>query len=183
MAVAVRALDNTGIAFGAATPLAAGLTQPLIVCVTEYEPAVVTVIDAVVAPLLHNNAPVVPVAVNTELPQLLVTFTTGVAGIAFTVKTAAFEFTEPLLLVQTARNCLLLSPIAVANDSVLLVAPEIFVQVPLVFTCHCTVGAGLPVAAEVKLAFAPAHLVCDEGCVVTTTACEPLPVENTTSTK
>jgi hypothetical protein len=32
---------------------------------------VVTVIDAVVAPVLHNNVPVVPVAVNTELPQLL----------------------------------------------------------------------------------------------------------------
>ena len=40
-------------------------------------PAVVTVIDDVVAPLLHNNAPVVPVAANTELPQLLVTVTVG----------------------------------------------------------------------------------------------------------
>jgi hypothetical protein len=54
----------------------------------------------------------------------------------------------------------LLSPIAVANDKVLFVAPEIFVHVPLVFSCHCTVGAGLPVAAEVKLTLVPAHLDC-----------------------
>ena len=38
-------------------------------------------IDAVVAPLLHNNVPVAPVAVNTELPQLSVTETVG-AGTA-----------------------------------------------------------------------------------------------------
>ena len=143
----------------------------------------VTVIDVVVAALLHNNVPVVPVAVNTELPQLFTTLTPGVEGLAFTVKTAALEFTEPLLLVHTARYCLLLSPMAVVNDKVLFVAPEILVHVPFVFTCHCTVGAGLPVAADVKLTFAPAHFDCDEGCVVIATACVPLPVENTTSTK
>ena len=37
--------------------------------------------DVVVAPLLHNKAPVVPVAVNTELPQLLTTVTTGTATV------------------------------------------------------------------------------------------------------
>jgi hypothetical protein len=37
----------------------------------------------VVAPLLHNNIPLTPVAVNTELPQLFVTPTEGVAGISF----------------------------------------------------------------------------------------------------
>jgi hypothetical protein len=42
---------------------------------------VVTVIDVVVAPLLHNKVPVVPVAVNTELPQLLTTDTPGADGI------------------------------------------------------------------------------------------------------
>ena len=36
-------------------------------------------IDVFVAPVLHNNEPVTPVAVNTELPQLFTTFTTGVA--------------------------------------------------------------------------------------------------------
>ena len=37
--------------------------------------------DDVVAALLHNNVPVVPVAVSTELPQLFVTVTVG-AGTA-----------------------------------------------------------------------------------------------------
>ena len=40
-------------------------------------PAVVTVMEAVVAPLLHNKVPVKPEAVNTEFPQLLVTDTAG----------------------------------------------------------------------------------------------------------
>ncbi len=44
-------------------------------------PAVVTVIDGVVALLLHNNVPVAVVD-NVEVPsQLLTTVTTGVAGI------------------------------------------------------------------------------------------------------
>ena len=48
-----------------------------------YVPAVVTVIDAVVAPVLHNKDPVNPEAVNTELPQLLTTPTIGADGIVF----------------------------------------------------------------------------------------------------
>src|SRR6185295_5280956 len=67
-----------GIACGAATPLPEGLVHPFTVCVTEYVPAVVTVIDEVVAPLLHNKEPVNDVAVNIELPQLSTTVTTGV---------------------------------------------------------------------------------------------------------
>ena len=43
----------------------------------------VTVINVVVAPLLHNNDPVNPEAVNTELPQLLATDTEGADGIGF----------------------------------------------------------------------------------------------------
>ena len=72
-----------GIAFGAAVPLPAGLVHPFTVCVTVYVPAVVTVIDEVVAPLLHNNDPVNPEAVNTELPQLLTTVTVGAATVEF----------------------------------------------------------------------------------------------------
>jgi hypothetical protein len=72
-----------GIAFGAATPLPEGLVQPFTVWVTEYVPAVVTVMDEVVAPLLHNKEPVNDVAVNIELPQLSTTDTVGAAGIAF----------------------------------------------------------------------------------------------------
>ena len=47
-----------GIACGAATPLPEGLVQPFTVCMTVYVPAVVTVMDEVVAPLLHNRSPV-----------------------------------------------------------------------------------------------------------------------------
>ena len=72
-----------GIAFGAAIPLPEELVQPFNVCVTEYVPAVVTVIDEVVAPLLHNKEPVKDVAVNVELPQLSTTDTVGADGIAF----------------------------------------------------------------------------------------------------
>ena len=43
---------------GAATPLPEGLVQPFTVWVTVYVPAVVTVIDEVVAPLVHNRSPV-----------------------------------------------------------------------------------------------------------------------------
>jgi hypothetical protein len=45
-----------------------------------YVPAVGTVIEAVVAPVDHNNAD--PVALNTEFPQLLVNVTTGADGTA-----------------------------------------------------------------------------------------------------
>ena len=72
----------SGIAFGAATPVPGALVQPSTVAVTEYVPATVTVIDEVVAPVFHDKLPVAVVD-NTELPQLLDTLTTGVAGIAF----------------------------------------------------------------------------------------------------
>lgn len=39
--------------------------------------------------------------------------------------------------------------------------------VPLVLACHCTVGAGLPLAAAVKTAVCPALTVNGTGCVVT----------------
>ena len=72
-----------GIAFGAAIPLPEGLVQPFNVCVTEYVPAVVTVIDEVVAPLLHNNEPLNEPAVNVELPQSSITDTVGADIFAF----------------------------------------------------------------------------------------------------
>ena len=43
----------------------------------------VTVIAAVVSPVLHRSDPVNPEAVNTELPQLLATDTAGADGIGF----------------------------------------------------------------------------------------------------
>lgn len=43
---------------GAATAFAAALVQPFTVCFTENVPAVFTVIDGVVAPLLQRREPV-----------------------------------------------------------------------------------------------------------------------------
>ena len=122
-------------------------------------------IDAVVAPVLHSKVPVVPVAFKTELPQLLVTPTVGVTGIAFTVNAAPSELAVPALLLHTARYCLPLSAIVVANVYVALVAPVIFDHVVPLPDCHCTVGAGLPLADEVKLTLAPSHFVCEDGLV------------------
>src|SRR5688572_27156608 len=123
--------------------------------------------DGVIAPLLHNNVPVVPVAVKTEFPQLFVTVIPGVGGVGFTVSIATADVIDPPSFVQAARYRLLLSAEVAAKDKVAFVAPVILVHaVPLVLTCHCTVGAGEPVAPEVKLVFAPAHRVCDEGCTV-----------------
>ena len=90
-----------------------------------------------VAPLLHNKEPVNNVAVNVELPQLFTTVTPGADGIAMTVNVAGLELTALVLLVHTARYCLLLSPVVAAKVKVPLVAPVISDQlVPFVLTCH-----------------------------------------------
>jgi len=73
-------MGAAGTILGAAIPLPEGLAQPFTVCVTVYAPGVVAVIDPVIPVLLHNNDPVYPDAVNTELPQLFTTLTTGADG-------------------------------------------------------------------------------------------------------
>jgi hypothetical protein len=117
------------------------------------------------APVLHKNvAPEAPLAVNSELPQSLLTDTPGAAGIAFTVNKAALEVAMPAMLFHTAWYCLLLSAVVVVIDKVLAVAPGMFVQVvPFVLSCHCTVGAGPPLAPELKITISPAHFVCEDG--------------------
>ena len=121
----------------------------------------------VTAARLHANAvPVVLLVAVYVKREPLVTVAVRLldsTGTGLTVSVAALEFIVPTLFVHTARYCLLLSAVVVPNDKVAEVAPLMSVQVPLVFTCHCTVGAGLPLAAEVKLAFTPAHLVCVAG--------------------
>ena len=140
--------------------------------------------DDVVAPLLHNKDPVNDPAVKTELPQLFTTVTTGDEGIAFTVNVAGSEFTDPPLLVHTARYCLLLSAIVVANVNMPSVAPLILFQlVPFVLCCQCTVGAGFPFAAEAKLTMDPAHFDCGDGCKVTIGNEVSSFILNTTSTQ
>jgi len=98
---------------------------------------VVTVIDVEVAPVLQSSEPVNEPAVSVELPQVLTTDTVGAAGMVFTDSVAELEFTEPLLLVHTARYCLLFNAVVALIVNVPLVAPLIFVQlVPLVLSCH-----------------------------------------------
>ena len=84
-----------GTVFGAEIPLPFALTQPFTVCVTVYVAALFTVIDVVVAPLLHNNDPVKPEAVNVELPQSFDTVTNGAVGIVL-----GAEVPLPLALVH-----------------------------------------------------------------------------------
>ena len=75
------------------------------------------------------------------------------------------------MFVNTARYWLPLRAVVAAKLYVALVAPVIFVQVvPLVLTCHCTVGAGVPVAAAVKMAVPPTFTLVATGCVVITGA-------------
>mgnify|MGYP003457370368 CR=1 FL=1 len=50
---------------------------------TVYVPVAETDIEFVVSPVLHNNDPVNDSAVNTVLPQLSATVTTGADGMIF----------------------------------------------------------------------------------------------------
>jgi hypothetical protein len=180
-----RILDKTGIGFGKAViGILTGLVHPLTVCVTVCVPVVVTFIEEVVAPLFHNNAPLNEAAVIIEYPQKLLTDTRGAGGIAIAVSITALEFTVPALFFHTARYCLLLSAVVTTKFNVLLVAPGMFIQdVPWILDCHCTVGAGLPLAAELNVTFFPAHTVCADGCVVTTGPVLTVLLVNTTSTQ
>ena len=72
-----------GVDFGAAVPLPGALLHPLTVAVTVYGPALFTVIDDVVSPVLHNRSPAAVVD-KTEVPsQLSTTVTSGVKGVVF----------------------------------------------------------------------------------------------------
>ena len=138
------------VSFIAPDPLAAGLLIP-----------------GTAARLQAKLVPVVPLAgvyVNTLLLATVAVKALVRVGIAFTVKVAALELTVPAVLVHTARYCLLLSAIVAVNENVEAVAPATFVQVvPFTLCCHCTVGAGLPFAAELKLILAPSHFVWEDG--------------------
>ena len=101
-------------------------------------------------------------AFTVEFPGLLV-----MTGPAVTVNVAAVLVAELMLLVNTALNRLPFCIATAPNDSVVEVAPAIFVKVtPSVLCCHCTVGAGLPLAAAVNVAVAPAATLILAGLVV-----------------
>lgn len=88
-----------------------------------------------------------------EAPRVppLAELTARVAGLLVAVQTPR--------LVKTARYWYpLMETVVLASVRVVEVAPARSLKPPpsLVETCHCTVGVGLPVAAEVKEAVAPA---------------------------
>ena len=90
------------------------------------------------------------------------------AGTACTVNVACSVVTFPAAFVKMARYCLPVSASAVVREYVAEVAPVMFVQVvPLVLTCHRTVGVGEPLAAAMKLVVNPEVTVRLVGWVVT----------------
>src|SRR5204863_1517113 len=76
------------------------------------------------------------------------------AGAVFTVSVATLLVALPHVLVKTARYFLVLSAAVAVKLRVVEVALGIGFQMvpPSVETSHCTVGAGLPLAAAVKVA-------------------------------
>jgi hypothetical protein len=91
-----------------------------------------------------------------------------IAGEVFTVRVAAVVVSVPQVAVKTARYWLPFCPAAAVKVSVVDMAPGTSPNVapPLVLTCHCTVGVGIPLAAAVKETLLPAHTVWSEGFVV-----------------
>jgi len=89
-------------------------------------------------------------------------------GAVLTVNIAAVVVAVPHELVKTARYLLPFCEAAAVKVNVVLVAPETLEKVlpPLVLTCHWTVGAGLPLAAAVKLTLLPLQTVWFVGFVV-----------------
>jgi len=75
-AAGVPLVNPVALPFGLGHPLAA-------VCLTVYVVAVVTLIEEVVAPVLHSNVPVADVERIDEPSQLLVTVTSGAGGTVF----------------------------------------------------------------------------------------------------
>ena len=105
--VVTLAVGAAGANFGAAVPDPGGLVQPFAVWVTVYIPAVFTVIEFVVAPLLHKIvAPLtIPVAVSVDVPsQFSTTVTVGAAGgvgAALTVNAVAGDIHPEAFLTVT----------------------------------------------------------------------------------
>ena len=89
-----------GAVLGNAVPLPGVLVQPFTVCVTVYTPGLTTVIEEPTEPLLHNNEPVYPLAVNIDDPQLSTTPTDGAGGMLF-----GDAFPLPGTLVQPFTVC------------------------------------------------------------------------------
>jgi hypothetical protein len=83
-----------------------------------------------------------------------------VKSAATTVSVAALVVTVPTELVNTALYIFPFCEKVVVKVSVVEVALGTLLNAPpLTLTCHCTVGAGLPLAAAVKVTLLPALTV------------------------
>ena len=114
------------------------------------------------------NVPAVPAAKVAVDPLVK-------AGAWTTVSVAAVVVADreiSVTLVKTARYSLPFSPAFAVTESAEFVAPPMLVNVvpPSVDRCHCTVGAGNPLAAALKVAVAPAFTVRSLGLAVMTGA-------------
>src|SRR5690606_33963563 len=114
-------------------------------------PAVVTAADA--APSSTRNVAVAALEKLGEVP---------------TRRLAALLAMLPEQLVKTARYCVPLSGWAAVNCSMVAVSPTRSEKVTpsSVDCCHCTVGAGCPVAVTEKTTGLPAPAVTSAGCAV-----------------
>ena len=100
----------------------------------------------------------------TVAPAVTVSLTGWVltVGAYWTVNVAALEVADPALFVKTARYSLAFcAAVTFEIAYVVDVAPLMLAQVepPLLDSCHCTDGVGLPDAVAVNVAAAPAFTV------------------------
>ncbi len=89
---------------------------------------------------------------SVEFAQTIAGVVMVAMGKGFTVKVAAVDVTVPHGFVKVARNRFPLSVEVGENVYVLLVAPATLANVapPSLLTCHCTEGAGVPLAEAVN---------------------------------
>ena len=156
-------IGAAGVAFGADVALRVALVHPFTVCLTVYVAVLVTVIEGVVAPLLHNNVPVYPLAVNTELPQLLTTVMIGAAGVAFGTDVALLvalvhPFTVCLTVYVAALDTIIDAVFAPLLHNKVPVYPlAVNTELPQLFTTVTLGAGGVAFGAAVALRGALAH--------------------------
>src|SRR5206468_806672 len=108
-------------------------------------------------------------AVNdTTVPVQALALTGSVVtvGAALTVNVPTAEAMLPQILENMARNWLLFCDALAVKLSGLLVAPGMFVNPLPLLACHCNVGAGVPLAADVNDTTVPAQTFVLSGSVV-----------------
>src|SRR5439155_24526588 len=107
---------------------------------------------------------VLKTAAGNEPPPVRAGVTVG----QVTVSVAALLLAVPQALVNTARYWLPLCESCAVKVRLVFVSPTMSVKPEPVLTCHCTVGAGVPLAAAVKVTLLPACTLWVSGWVVTT---------------